>query len=167
MNELQAAASALTSLKTAYDIAKTMIGLRDANVVREKALELNEALFAAREDSLKAQATQTTLTQRIGELEKEVADLKAWDREKERYVLSEIGPGVLAYAVKADAQGSEPFHLLCPRCYQDRKKSILQFEGDYWGVAHFKCHSCSSEIKVAIKQPRFPFKEIQERSGQY
>jgi len=130
----------LGAIKTAFDLAK---GLKDIdNVARRNAavIELQEKIFAA-------QSAQASLVERVGELEKEVANLKAWEGEKERYQLTEVGAGVFAYALKPETQSSEPPHLLCQRCYEDRRKSMLQATQrlDMRRRVHI-CPTCKTEL---------------------
>jgi hypothetical protein len=73
-----------------------------------------------------AQSDQFALLERVHELEQQVTDLKAWEKEKQRYELKQLAPGAFCYALKADASGSEPPHRVCAACYQHGKKSILQ-----------------------------------------
>ena len=104
------------------------------------AIELQEKILAA-------QAAQAALVESVSTLEKEVADLKAWDAEKKRYTLADIGNGALAYEVKEDARGTEPQHRLCANCYHDGHKSILQPETVIPGMWHvFVCHRCSAVL---------------------
>src|ERR1700691_5304381 len=124
-----------TSLKAITDLAKLLIDSRDAGVVRAKAIELQREIIAAQASTLTAQASQFALLDRVRELEKQVTDLKAWEAEKQKYELKDLRPspfpdrsGAPAYALKKDAGTPEPFHLICPNCYQDGRKSILQQE---------------------------------------
>jgi len=106
-------------LKTAFDIAK---GLKDINDTARR----NAAVIELQEKILSAQASQSDLVQYVRSLEEEVASFETWDTEKQRYELKEFGPGAFAYALKADASGTEPAHQICPTCYENRRKSILQ-----------------------------------------
>jgi hypothetical protein len=83
-------AEAVTSLKTASDIAKTLIGLHDSHAIQAKVVELNGIIISAQTSAIAAQSNQFTLLQRIGELEKEIANLEAWTAEKERYELKGV-----------------------------------------------------------------------------
>lgn len=148
MVDIAAISGAMTSLKTAHDIAKTMLGLRDASMVREKVIELQGAILAAQSDAFEANSAQTTLLERVRELEKEVADLKAWDAESQRYQLQQVAPGAFAYTVKADAQGAEPPHWICTNCYQHHRKSILQSRGIGATGETFGCPVCNSTIRA-------------------
>ncbi|KQO45567.1 MULTISPECIES: hypothetical protein [unclassified Methylobacterium] len=148
--DLSAAGAALGSLKTAFDILKTMAGLRDANLVREKALELQGVIYSAQERALTSQAAQSALVKRIDDLETEITRLKAWDGEKERYELKSLGAGVFAYAPKPGMEGSEPEHKLCANCFQHREKSILQQETRHPGrVVMLVCSACHAELVIA------------------
>ena len=40
--------------------------------------------------------------QRLRDLEKQIADLEAWESEKKRYSLQEFGAGAFAYAVQSE-----------------------------------------------------------------
>lgn len=51
--------------------------------------------------------------------------VKAWDAEKQRYHLTEVGLGGLAYRLKPEAQGAEPVHSICPSCYQNQKSRFF------------------------------------------
>ena len=119
--------SALTvSLKTAAEITKAMIGLRDATMIQAKIIELQTVILSAQGAALSAQSDQFSLLERVRELEKEVANMKAWDREKKKYELSEVYPGAFAYTLKPQARGAEPAHWICAACYQHGRKSLLQ-----------------------------------------
>ena len=113
----------LSAIKTAFDIAK---GLKDI----DDAARRNAAVIELQEKLLVAQETQSALTEKIRDLEKEVADFERWDAEKQRYELKQLARGgaAFAYALKPEAQPPEPFHCICASCYQRRLKSILQFE---------------------------------------
>jgi hypothetical protein len=140
-----------TSLKTAFDMTKAMIGIRDAAMIQAKIIELQGIILSAQSDAFSAQSDQFALLERIRQLEKEVADMKAWDAAKEDYALQEISPGAFAYVLKPETGGAEPPHWLCTACYHKRKKSILQFDHEDFidrGFNQFICPDCKSSINV-------------------
>jgi hypothetical protein len=140
-------AGVASSLKTAGDIAKAMIGLRDAATVQAKVIELQGVILAAQGSALTAQSDQMAMLERVRDLEAEVARLKAWDAEKQRYELKDMGRGTLAYALKAEAKGTGPDHSLCAQCYEEGVKSILQAEIRFPGRCHvLACHRCGSAL---------------------
>jgi hypothetical protein len=130
----------LGAIKTAFDIAK---GLKDI----DDAARRNAAVIELQEKILAAQQTQSTLVERIGELEKEVARLKAWDADKKRYKLTEVRPGITAYMLKEGMENSEPPHHLCANCYNDGVKSVMQTETRFPGrYPVMVCHRCGSDL---------------------
>ena len=134
--------SGLSIFKSAFDIAK---GLKDIN----DAATRNAAVIELQEKILGAQAAQSALIERVREAEAEVARLKAWEREKDRYRLVRWEYGAFAYIPKDAEAGGEPPHALCATCYQRSVKSLLQFNGE---MQIFKqawdCPSCKFSLKA-------------------
>ena len=137
----------VSSLKAAKDIAETMIGLRDTAAFQGKAIEFQSKILDSMSSAIAAQEERAALLQKIDALEKEVARLETWEAEKQRYELKDAGGGALAYALKEEARGSEPPHWICPQCYQDGKKSILQSEMRMPARRDtLVCHGCSTDL---------------------
>ena len=65
--------------------------------------EINSKLIVAQNGIFAVNEERSALVQRVSALEKELASLKAWEAEKQRYVLVEIALGVVAYAIRDDA----------------------------------------------------------------
>jgi CII-binding regulator of phage lambda lysogenization HflD len=124
----------LSALKTAMDMAKALKDINDATIRNSAVIELQEKILAARE-------AQTTLLERIGDLEKEVASFEKWNAEKENYQLASIHADTFAYVRKPSAEGNVPSHYICATCYEGRKKRILQ-RAD---AAHVMCPDCKSD----------------------
>lgn len=149
MVDMAAIAVVSTSLKAAADITKAMVGLRDASMIQGKIIELQGVILSAQQGALTTQSDQFSLLERVRELEKQVADLEAWDSEKQRYELKEVGTGSLAYVVKENARGTEPVHQICAACYQHRRKSILQPKSISMTKLLF-CPSCKTDIQIGF-----------------
>ena len=147
-------AALLTSLRTLADLAKTLIDARDAAVVRAKAIELQREIIATQNSAIVAQAAQSTLLKQVGDLEKEVAQLKAWDAEREKYELQQLRPAgtpggeAFAYVLKTSTTVPEPSHKICPHCYENRQKSLLQGITHPGNVNILFCHRCGLEINL-------------------
>jgi hypothetical protein len=75
----------LSSIKAAFDIAKGLKNIDDAT-------RRNAAIIELQEKILSAQAAQAELIEAIGELKSRVAELEAWDAEKQRYELNQKVP---------------------------------------------------------------------------
>ena len=82
------------------------------------------------------------------ELIKTIEGYKNWRAEAKRYILTEIGPGVFVYNfIQSSKQRTkEPPHYICPKCFQDCKKSILQTVVVSEYGTRFKCFGCQTEI---------------------
>jgi hypothetical protein len=141
MVDMSAIAAMMSALKGASDITQAMIGLRDAQALQTKVIELNTRILAAQSSAFAAGDERSTLIERIGTLEEEVASLKAWEAEKQRYELQRLPPGVFVYALKNGMERGEPPHRLCATCYQRDKKRILQEDDGY-----AECHECGSKL---------------------
>jgi hypothetical protein len=153
--DMSAIAAIVGSLNSAKEIAKSFVGLRDAAVIQTKVIELQTAILSAQKSAFSANAAQTALLEQVRQLKEEVARLKAWETEKQRYQLTELTPGVMAYALKEEMRAGEPTHYLCANCYQNGEKAFLQQETRTPGMARVQvCHKCGSELYVrGIRQP--------------
>lgn len=143
MTDIATISAAIGSLRTAAEIAKGMIGLRDTAIIQGKVIELQSAILAAQSSALAAQSEQFDLINKIRDFEKDIARMKAWDSEKEKYTLKQVQPRSLAYAIKPEAQGSEPAHYICANCYEKGEKRILQQKD----VLHLWCPECKTAVQ--------------------
>lgn len=148
--DIGSVAAMSTSLQTAGEILKAMVGLRDGVMMQGKIAELQTVILAAQSAALAANVSQFALLDRVRELEKEITDMKAWDAEKQKYELKEISAGVFAYVLKCETEPCGPQHWLCTTCYQYGRKSFLQFRSipktgreDIFG-----CDGCKSQVLV-------------------
>jgi hypothetical protein len=149
MVDVSAIAGTVSALKGAMDITKAMIGLRDAQAIQAKVIELNAAILDAQSSALTANEERSTLIERVRNLEKQVADFEAWETEKQRYELKDIGLGSLAYVVKETMRGTEPSHQICAACYQHHKKSILQPKS-HGVMKQLFCPDCKTEFNIFV-----------------
>jgi len=152
MPDLSAIGAALASFNTLKNIAQTMIGLHDTKALQAKVIEFNNAIIDAQTKIFLVNEERSALLERVSDLEKEVADLEAWEATKQRYELKATSGGGFAWFLKADAQGSEPPHKICTNCYEQRKRSILQLkprgpvESQMGGWPKLYCPACKSEF---------------------
>jgi hypothetical protein len=136
-------------LKTAGEMTKAMIGVRDGAMLQSKVIELNGIILSAQSSALSSNQDQFALLNRVRDLEKEIADLEAWETEKQRYELKNIGQGCIAYAPKAGMQPPELEHYLCANCFTQSKKRFLQIEHRSVGrVQAYVCNDCGAELYV-------------------
>jgi hypothetical protein len=150
MVDIAAIAGLTSSLKATSDIVKAMVGLRDAEAFRMRAIELQNAVIDAQQKAMAAHQEHSALIERIRELEAECMSLKNWEAEKARYDLTNLGSGVIALRLKQAAmKPGEPMHCLCADCAENGKKLYLQ---PYAAGSHFiryKCNGCGFDVTVS------------------
>jgi len=163
MPDLASIGAALSSLKLAGEIAKTMIGLRDAQAFNAKLIEFQTAIMDAQSSALTAQQESAVLVERIRALEAEVASFKNWEAEKQRYQLEMFPPGILIPVLKPIMANGEPPHRICPTCYAREKKSFLQKTGTSNGQESLICHECKTQLHVGNYVPEPPHSAMPRR----
>ncbi|WP_049249292.1 hypothetical protein [Neisseria elongata] len=139
-------ANAFTGLKEAGTLLKGFSQLKTDAEVAQKTIELNQIIAAVQNDLFEAQTAYSAAVGRINELEKELMAIKDWSTEQQRYQLYELAPGSFVYRLKVEMAHGEPIHDICPQCYEQSIKSILQFNG-YEGAFHkYSCSCCQTMI---------------------
>jgi uncharacterized protein YcgI (DUF1989 family) len=141
-------AALFSSLQVITNLTKFMIDARDASVIRAKAIELQREIIATQQGAIAANLSHSAMLDRVRQLEKEVADLKAWDAEREKYKLTKMSQctDVLGYALKEQRDPTEPVHFLCANCFEGRIKSILQREKRFGRNEVLFCPRCRTEL---------------------
>jgi hypothetical protein len=153
INELILASQSVQSLSV---LLKAAQGLTNYNEMVSVISEINAKLMEANAVGLASQEKQSLLSNRIAELEKEIANLKDWNRESERYQLHEICSGVYVFSLKPGMEKGEPSHYLCAKCYNESKKYFLQRKNHTLVGIHYYCQNCNSEIIDHSKPKNFP-----------
>lgn len=139
--------TAASSIKAVADIAKTLSELKSISEVKTVAIELQSKILAAQSDALAAQSEQASMVQKISELIKEIAAIKAWEVDKHRYKLHSPWEGSVVYGLVESMSNSEPPHWICTKCYEDERKSILNpRRKENSSIYIFVCPVCKSEI---------------------
>ena len=143
----------ITGLKTASDIAKGFLELKSITDVQGKVIELQSAILSAQSSALAANSDQAAMVEQIRTLKEEIASVKAWETQKQRYKLAPPWDGSVIYALKESMANSEPPHWICTSCYENGKKSILnQIQGkDGWYMV--TCPVCKSQIQSPWRGP--------------
>jgi len=155
MVDMSAVAGLMTSLRSIVEITKAMKDVNDANVIQTKVFELTREIMAAQACALEAQTAQSDLLNRVRELEGEITKLEAWNTEKQRYKLTDLGRGMTAYTLKEGMESGEPPHHLCATCYNNGHKSVMQTETRNPGRCEVMvCHRCGSDLYIhGMRQP--------------
>ncbi len=147
-------AAAASSLKVAGEIATGLMSLKTMKEVQDKAIELNQKLINAQHEIFAANAAQSTLVQRVSELENQIAEMKAWDEQKKRYKLTTPWEGrpALVYAMRESCKETEIAHWICTNCYDAGRRSILQPKKDIKLLILLACPFCKNEINTGFRE---------------
>jgi len=137
-----------TSLKLAFDIAKSLNTVNTQVQINEARISLQQLILDAQASLSAANEAQIKSAERIRELEEKIVSMKTWDVEAERYELKNIYSGAVAYVLKPSAQGLEAPHWLCANCFSNKHKSFLQEQMQMQSKMIFKCATCASVVSV-------------------
>ncbi|WP_415034899.1 hypothetical protein [Azonexus sp.] len=139
-------AGAFGAIKGAAEITQGLLSLKTDAAVATKATELTGIIFDVQQKLIAIQSDYAAVVARERDLEAKIMQLENWAHEQERYQLHELAPGTLTYRIKPAMQGTEPMHDLCPRCYQNGIKSILQNNGIEKGHHILLCPQCKTAL---------------------
>lgn len=95
---------ALNGSKTAFEIVSRLLALKTDAAVSGKVAELNRVILDLQQKTIAIQSSYSAVSGQIRDLETEIARLKDWKNEKERYHLYEPVAGVFLYRVKPEMQ---------------------------------------------------------------
>ncbi len=138
--------AALNGIKAAKDLVKSFSSLSSEVELKSKSSELLSVIVGLQEQILSMQSKYSELLQSKDELQKQLGNIESWEKEKAQYELKEICPGVFVYAPKQDNNSAQPSHWLCTNCYNNEKKSILQFNRFDSDGTHYLCPNCKDKI---------------------
>lgn len=155
-------AGGMAALKSASELTKALMDLRDTSIVQAKAIELQRQILAAQESALAANERQSTLLEEIKALKAEIAELKNWNGDKSNYEMKTVGSGAFAYLPRPNDDPRAADHWLCVKCFDEGKRGVLQHQGRTKDNRHaiFGCPICKNTIQVhwntypgAVRQP--------------
>jgi hypothetical protein len=154
--------SITTILPTITQVAKaagSIVQLVKDTETRQKIIELQTSILDLHDRVRQAQVEQDELVKVKDELERKLLEHQQWGAEAARYELRQLADGIFVYALKAEHKEGQPDHFLCPHCFEQKKRSILQHP--VAGYANYMCHACKFEI-VPVR-PAVGFATVQRR----
>ncbi|WP_069788396.1 hypothetical protein [Pseudomonas salomonii] len=144
-------AAAFTSAKTAGDIAKSLITLRDEDLVRGRVMDLTSTLMDLQQQMMQGQMEQIELISKIASLEEELRTAKQKSDVLGRYELLALSPGQVVYTLKPQFKDVEPDHFCCTNCYDMGRRSVLKPQNQLGGTwIKYICPACSNAIGVIV-----------------
>lgn len=145
--------AALTSLKTAFDLAKGISEIAKSADIQGAVIGLQHQILQAQESALSARDRESTLLQQIADLKSELATFQSWEQEKARYSLEVLPPGISMYGLIPEQANGEPDHKLCAICFHKGIKTILN-SAPYDGQTKWTCRVCNTNEFTGQRNPR-------------
>ena len=153
MSGSDAVSKTLSTLKSAYSLAKSIADLDEAHAVKVQIGELLAQILSAQESEMRSQERESALVRQVHELEQRIDQMETWNAERQRYQLTDFGAGTFAYALKPGMENNEPPHRACANCFKKGQISILQFRHDTgMGQDVYDCPNCKNEFQFGVPQ---------------
>ena len=118
-------------IKAAIAANKRAIELAEAQDIDQEAMkealqEVKVSLYEAQTSAFEVVETSGTRAERIRDLEAESKLQDDWAEEAEKYELREVSTNIHAWVAKGTAGYLGKAVKLCPNCFEERRKSVLQ-----------------------------------------
>ena len=114
--------AAIQSAKALGELVKAAHGLANYNEFVTAVYEVNAKLLDATALALASQEKQSSLANRVAELESELREIKHLEADFQRYQLTRFPFGGYAYSMKPGMDNGEPHHYLCATCMIRREE---------------------------------------------
>jgi len=134
--------AALNSIKSLYEMIRDVRDSNDPERLRAAAAQMFDLALAAREQTAALQEERNAAML-------ELATLKTWETEKQRYEMKAPHMGATVYAPKLEMRGSDPPYWICANCYTQGMKRILYVaSGGVMGINRWGCPECKTMIMI-------------------
>lgn len=154
--DLSLITGAAGALKTAVDIGRAAVDIRDNAKIGEAVVRMNEQLLNAQQSLFVHSAQLAELQQKYLEATQELTKVKETLAQRGRYSLFEIVPGQFVYRVDIRPEsagagnpgGAEPEHYVCQPCFDGpelRRVVLRRIDSAHWGRS-WKCPVCDAEV---------------------
>ncbi|MCM2318073.1 MAG: hypothetical protein NDI93_01945 [Pseudomonas sp.] len=160
-------AAAVTNANAVKDISKSLVTLRDEEMIRSRVFDLTTHLMELQQQLMTAQLEQMELVKRVAELEQQNNELQRQSSLESQYELHPFPTGMLAYRLKPDQQNGQPEHFLCSKCFERGLKSTMHQIKDTYSSTLF-CPECKVSIDFEPRRPRPPrFRTVHRNSDDW
>jgi len=132
---------ALDNVKFMRDILESSKEWKNYNEVTSALSKHNAQPLDATAAMLASQSKQSSLINRVAELENQLKAIENWECQLKCYKLHEFPSGALAYVLQAEMAQDQPMHYLCAACVDKKQKTTLQPNERY-----LYCPSCKTSI---------------------
>lgn len=140
--------SAISSAKTALEIAKAANGLANFNQLVAAVSEINAKLMDATAVALSGQEKQASLMDEVHSLKEELMRLENWEGKSKDYVLQAVGVEGFHFAqvYKPSVESSKARHWACVKCFEEQQLYPLSAHNRF----SYRCPNCGTEIAPII-----------------
>lgn len=143
-------AAIFSSIKNAIDIAKgVQQKISDGETKKELSSLLDKLISFQTEEAI-FRETYRSLQDKYNLLEAEIIKIKQFESEKLNYEFHQPRQGVFVYLKKENCGSSEPKHWICPQCYMNSKKSVLQFTKRSGMTNASQCSVCDAVFEATL-----------------
>jgi predicted RNA-binding Zn-ribbon protein involved in translation (DUF1610 family) len=137
-------AAAYTATTNALKAVKAIMDISQDVKINQVVIELQQSILELQAQMFAAQGKMQELSSVKDEIEAKLKARDNWDEEKKNYELKEIASGLCVYSLKPDSQTGEPHHYLCPQCFQNSKKRLLQKQRAT--TLNYRCQECGFDM---------------------
>ena len=142
----------LAAFNAIYKSLDALQSMKEDSIRIGAILEIQRDLYAA-------QQQYAALLKTVQELEAKIVEFENWEAEKARYEPRQFEPGVTVYVLKAGEQHAQMGQHFCPRCYHNKKASILQGTDKTFASRKTRdCLECKVELSYGPQQPDPPLR---------
>ncbi len=134
--------AAIKSAEVFLEIVKAAKSLSNYNEFVAAVSEVNTKLLHFLTAAVASKENELTLTNRIRQLEEDIAKREDWERTAKDYTLQNVGADNFAYVYKPIMQSNQARHWACVKCFKDKKCYPLQFQRP----PAYICPNCGSKI---------------------
>ena len=137
-------------LKTASELIKGFNSMQNKMAIGDIKIELNNIILDLQSNASSLNEKYNSLVNSKNDLEKEIANLKDFKSQKEKYILKEIFVGIHAYVPKEEKDRISKYHWLCQNCLDNLQKfSVYQRKHEHY----YTCPHCKNKITPEDTKP--------------
>ena len=147
-------AGSIATIQTAYGLAKSVVAGKVDAEVKAKASELVDSIINLQGVILSLQSKNQELLETNRLLKDQLSDLRQWEAVANSYKLCEVSEGIFLYSLVQDS--TEPHHYVCPNCFNNKNKSILQISKEKYKGTWYVCLATDCKMQILDGSTREP-----------
>jgi hypothetical protein len=139
--------AALKLVREIAAIAKQLGETRDEFKLNDISIKLQRRIIDLHNAITLIQSAHQTALREQDELKKKLSEKERWEEISSHYRLERVGTVLFSFVYVLDNKqpSAEPPHWLCAHCFEQKKKSILQ----YAGMNRYLCPTCKANLVIS------------------